>query len=90
MPIRLSLIHICKEVVQPNPGKQFIGRHVLLVIVGERNGDQEDVYKRQAFCSMLYRPIATVQSDETPEFRIIFATTKSVHGVRKELIMRCV
>ena len=41
----------------------------------------------KAFCSMLYRPIATVQSDETPEFRIIFATTKSVHGVRKELIM---
>ena len=41
----------------------------------------------KAFCSMLYRPIATVQSVETPEFRIIFATTKSVHGVRKELIM---
>ena len=36
---------------------------------------------------MLYRPMATVQSVLTPEFRIIFAITKSVHGVRKELIM---
>ena len=30
--------------------------------------------------------MATVQSVEIPEFKIIFAKTKSVHGTRKELI----
>ena len=31
--------------------------------------------------------MATVQSVLIPEFRIIFAITKSVQGIRKELIM---
>ena len=39
------------------------------------------------FCSILNRPMATVQSAERPEFRIIFAMTKSVHGIIKELMM---
>ena len=39
------------------------------------------------FCSILYRPMATVQSAERPEFRIILAITKSVHGTMKELMM---
>ena len=38
-------------------------------------------------CSILNRPMATVQSVETPEFRIIFAITKSVQGIIKELMM---
>ena len=36
---------------------------------------------------MLYKPIATVQSELTPELRIILAITKSVQGIIKELMM---
>ena len=36
---------------------------------------------------MLYKPMATVQSELMPELRIIFAMTKSVQGIMKELMM---
>ena len=37
--------------------------------------------------SILNRPIAIVQSVAIPEFNISFASTKSPHGTRKELII---
>ena len=49
--------------------------------------EKRKVIVDQGLLQILYRPIATVQSAETPEFRIIFAITKSVHGTMKELMM---